>query len=103
MAGYGAVGSSPHFPLPRLLICSGCARLEQVGVIIFGAVRDTAVLGAMPIGIKALGAHPCKSHKDDQGGRADVVLTFGGVIWRPGAWVAADQDGIIVLPTRPSE
>lgn len=67
------------------------------GIIIHGACRDTAALKHMALGVKALGSHPCKSHKEAPG-EANVPVTFGGVTFEPGAWLAADEDGIIVSP-----
>jgi regulator of ribonuclease activity A len=67
------------------------------GVLINGVVRDSAALKKMSLGIKALGTHPCKSHKDHPGTIGEVV-SFGRVIFRPGEWLAADVDGVIVSP-----
>lgn len=44
------------------------------GVIIHGAVRDSAALSSLDIGIKALGTNPRKSAKNGAGER-DVPLT----------------------------
>jgi regulator of ribonuclease activity A len=66
------------------------------GLIIHGCVRDSAALRELPIGIKALGAHPKPSGKTG-GGELDVPVTFGGVTFQPGARVASDDDGIVVL------
>jgi regulator of ribonuclease activity A len=66
------------------------------GLIIHGCVRDSAELRALAIGIKALGTHPKPSSKDG-GGELDVPVTFGGVTFTPGARVASDDDGIVVL------
>ncbi|MFO7264015.1 MAG: ribonuclease [Bacillaceae bacterium G1] len=67
------------------------------GVIINGCVRDAAELSRMPIGILALASNPRKSVKQGKGER-DVILGFGGVIWQPGHWVYADEDGILLSP-----
>lgn len=65
------------------------------GVVINGAVRDVAVLRTLPLGIKALGSNPRKSTKTDQGS-VDVPVEFGGVTFRPGARLVADEDGVLV-------
>jgi regulator of RNase E activity RraA len=31
-----------------------------------------------------------------------VPVTFGGVTFVPGAWVMADEDGVVVVPERPA-
>jgi regulator of ribonuclease activity A len=66
------------------------------GLIVHGCVRDSAELQELAIGIKALGTHPKPSSKHG-GGELDVPVTFGGVTFIPGARVASDDDGIVVL------
>jgi regulator of ribonuclease activity A len=66
------------------------------GLIVHGCVRDSAELRELAIGIKALGTHPKPSSKHG-GGELDVPVTFGGVTFIPGARVASDDDGIVVL------
>lgn len=67
------------------------------GFIIYGCVRDTAELAKMPIGIFAVASNPRKSVKQGKGHR-DIPLSFGGVLWQPGHWVYADEDGVLVAP-----
>ena len=66
------------------------------GLIINGAVRDAATLKTIAIGIKALGTNPRKSTKTGSGDR-DVVITLGGVDFRPGDLAFSDDDGIVVV------
>jgi regulator of ribonuclease activity A len=66
------------------------------GIVLHGCVRDVAALRELPIGIKALGAIPRPSRKLGEG-EVDVPVTFGGVTFRPGAVLHADEDGIVVL------
>jgi len=65
------------------------------GIVVYGCIRDSAALSALPIGVKALGTHPVKTDKRGEGQR-DLVVRFGGVTFRPGDWLYADEDGIIV-------
>ncbi|REJ05856.1 RraA family protein [Microbacterium bovistercoris] len=65
------------------------------GVVIHGCVRDSVAIGRMPLGVKALGTNPRKSRKDGTG-EVDVVLSFGDVVFRPGARLYADEDGVLV-------
>jgi regulator of ribonuclease activity A len=67
------------------------------GVVVHGAVRDTAALARLDIGIKALGSNPRKSNKHGSGQR-DIPVAFGGAVFRPGATVVSDEDGLVVLP-----
>jgi len=66
-----------------------------VGVVVNGAIRDAGALGLINFGVKALATCPCKPGKSG-GGESEIPVTFGGVTFTPGEWLAADQDGIIV-------
>ncbi len=65
------------------------------GLVINGAVRDSSALSLLPLGIKALGTNPRKSGKKGCG-RTGGHVAFGGVTFRPGAMLYADEDGILV-------
>jgi regulator of ribonuclease activity A len=65
------------------------------GVIIHGCIRDSAELGRMDLGIRALGTMPLRSEKRGEGER-DVPVRFAGVTFRPGDFVFVDEDGIIL-------
>lgn len=65
------------------------------GVIVFGAIRDSAAIARMPIGVKALGTCPRKTEKRGQGLR-DVAVEFGGQVIRAGDWLCADHDGVVL-------
>jgi regulator of ribonuclease activity A len=65
------------------------------GVVIFGAVRDSAALAKMDFGVKALGTNPRRSEKRGAG-EPDVAVEFGGVTFTPGHWLYSDDDGIVI-------
>lgn len=65
------------------------------GIVVYGCIRDSAVIAKQAIGVRALDTHPRKSVKAGVGQR-DVVVTFGGVSFAPGEWLYADADGILV-------
>ncbi len=69
------------------------------GVVVNGSVRDLGELQSIDIGIKALGTYPRRSIKSGRGQR-DIPVTFAGVLFRPGDWVYADQDGLIVTDAK---
>jgi regulator of ribonuclease activity A len=69
------------------------------GVVVHGCVRDLAELAVCDVGIKALAATPRKSEKGLHTGHADRVVRFAGVAFRPGAWLYADTDGVVVSET----
>ncbi|MGP4015655.1 ribonuclease E activity regulator RraA [Saccharopolyspora sp. 5N708] len=66
------------------------------GVIINGAVRDSALLAEMDFGVKALGTNPRKSTKTGEG-TVDEVIELGGIRFVPGEHVVSDQDGVVVI------
>jgi len=66
------------------------------GILVYGYVRDARELAAQDVGIKALGTHPRKSEKGLHSAQEDKVVSFAGVSFRPGAWLYADADGVIV-------
>jgi regulator of ribonuclease activity A len=66
------------------------------GLVIDGAVRDVAELAQCELGIRALAAVPLPTERRDQGQR-DVVLQIRGVWVRPGDWLYADADGIVLM------
>jgi regulator of ribonuclease activity A len=68
------------------------------GVIIHGCIRDSAELGRMDLGLRALGTMPLRSDKRGEGER-NVPVRFAGVTFRPGEFVYVDEDGIIVSPS----
>lgn len=65
------------------------------GVVINGCVRDSVELSEMEIGILALASHPLPSGKSGEG-EVDAPVEFGGVVWTPGEYVYADEDGIVI-------
>jgi regulator of ribonuclease activity A len=67
------------------------------GVIVNGAVRDSAEMAGIDLGIKAIGVNPAKSDKKGEG-KVDVPVEIGGATFRPGDWVYCDEDGVLVAP-----
>lgn len=65
------------------------------GVIINGAIRDSAILKTLDIGVKALGTNPRKSTQTGSGEK-NVPVEIGGVVFSPGETVYSDQDGVVV-------
>jgi regulator of ribonuclease activity A len=65
------------------------------GLVIYGAVRDAAEIDACDLGVRALGTCPRRSVKRGAGER-DVLVAFLGVTIRPGDWLYADRDGLLV-------
>lgn len=72
-----------------------CAHRTIQGIIVNGCIRDSEDIGKMPLLVKALNTYPLKSSKRDPG-MSNVEVSFGGVSFKPGHWVYADKDGILV-------
>ena len=68
------------------------------GVVVHGCVRDSEELNACDLGVRALGLHPRRSEKRG-GGQRDVPVQCGGALIRPGEWIYADEDGVLVSTT----
>ena len=77
------------------MIAEAAVKNGWAGVIINGAVRDSSAIGELALGVKAVGTNPRKSSKAGEGEK-DVPVSFGGVEFRPGDSLWADEDGIVV-------
>ncbi|MCU7796923.1 MAG: ribonuclease E activity regulator RraA [Candidatus Thiodiazotropha sp. (ex Myrtea spinifera)] len=66
------------------------------GVVMYGCVRDSVEIGEMPLGVMAMATHPRKSVKKGVG-EVGGNVEFAGVIFKPGEWLYADEDGVVVL------
>lgn len=75
----------------------GALLLQQgwAGIVVNGAARDVENLRDMPVAVRALAACPVRPGKQGSGER-DVVVEFAGTVFRPGEWLYADENGIIV-------
>ncbi|GAB6856748.1 ribonuclease E activity regulator RraA [Microbacterium xylanilyticum] len=89
--GSGSLGTA----LMGDMIAESAVAHGWAGVVVHGAIRDSAAIGRLPIGVKALGTNPRKSGKTGTG-ETDIVLRFGDVEFRPGARLYADEDGVLV-------
>jgi len=69
------------------------------GLLIHGAVRDLAELRQIELGILALGHVPWPTDRQGQGLR-DLPLLIDGQPVRPGEWLYADEDGVLLSSER---
>jgi regulator of ribonuclease activity A len=100
--GSGAVlvvdgGGSLRTALVGDLIAAAARANGWAGLVLHGAVRDSAALTHLDLGVKALGTNPRKSAKSGAGA-VDIPVTFGHVTFQPGDILHADDDGIVLLP-----
>jgi regulator of ribonuclease activity A len=81
------------------LLAKKAATNRWSGFVIFGSIRDSGAIRTMSLGVKALATCPLKTDKRNEGQR-DLAVRFGGVTFNPGAWLYADEDGVIVARRR---
>ncbi len=91
-------GGSVRRALVGGTLAMAAAKNGWAGIVVDGAVRDAAELAAAGIGIKALALMPMRSVKRGEGQR-ELPVEIQGVPVRPGDWLYADADGIVVSAT----
>ncbi|WP_419834725.1 ribonuclease E activity regulator RraA [Endozoicomonas atrinae] len=69
------------------------------GIIVYGCIRDVEVIAQLPLGVKALAAHPMKTDKKGLG-ETDIPVRFHGADFFPGHFLYADLNGIVVSADR---
>ena len=83
--------------------CLGDMLAEQAskngwaGIVMYGCIRDVDEIMVTDIGVQALGVHPMKTEKRGLG-EINVPVTFAGITFKPGDYLYADNNGIIVAP-----
>jgi len=86
----------------RRALCGGNIAAEAQGYgwagLVFNAcIRDSHEFAELDFGVKALGTTAMRPRVDGIG-RAGETLYFGGIAIRPGDYLYADQDAVIVAP-----
>ncbi|PUE08537.1 ribonuclease [Limnohabitans sp. T6-5] len=76
-------------------LAAAAERNGWAGIVINGCVRDAAELAVTALGIRALALHPMPTLRADQG-QQGVAVFIQGVCVRPGDWLYADADGMVV-------
>jgi regulator of ribonuclease activity A len=103
MPGHGSVlvidgGASLRRALVGGNIAASAAKNGWAGVVVNGCVRDSAELAQCDVGIRALALMPMPTDRKHAGER-DVAVNVQGVWIKPGEWLVADEDGIVVMPS----
>lgn len=85
----------------RRALCGGNIAAEAdaagwEGLIFHGCVRDQHEYTELRMGVKALGTTPMRPRTDGIA-KINVPVTFGGITIKPGDYLYADKDGVIVL------
>lgn len=90
-------GGSMRCALLGDMIAENAMKNGWLGIIIYGCVRDVDAIAALDIGIQALNSMPIKSVRQGRGD-LNIDISFGGVTFRPGEFVYADNNGVIISP-----
>ncbi|MDF1644331.1 MAG: ribonuclease E activity regulator RraA [Pseudomonadales bacterium] len=90
-------GGSMRRALLGDMLAEKAAEMGWSGIIVYGCIRDVDVIAQTDLGVQALASHPMKTDKRGIGDK-NVEVTFGGVCFKPGEYVYADNNGIIVSP-----
>jgi regulator of ribonuclease activity A len=72
---------------------------NYAGIVVNGYIRDTFQIGNIPVALYALGTCPRKSIPETRGER-NIPVHFGDIAFRPGDYLYADTDGVIVTPEK---
>lgn len=101
-AGNGRVmvvdaGASTRHALVGDLVAGAAQTNGWAGIIIMGAVRDSAALGQLDIGILALATTPRKSVRNNEG-QVGIPVRIGEVRVDSGDYIVADEDGALCFP-----
>ena len=75
---------------------AAAAKNGWAGVVVDGCVRDVIELAQCSVGLRALAAMPLPTEKRQEGQR-DIPVQIQGVWVRPGDWLYADEDGMVVM------
>ena len=68
------------------------------GVIVNGCVRDVEILETMDLGVMAIGVTPRSTIKKGEGS-ANIPVTCQGLQVKPGDYLYADRNGLLLSPT----
>jgi len=74
-----------------------CIGRKIAGVVINGAIRDTANIRQMKFPAFAGLITPCAGEPKGHG-MIDIPITIGGQYIRCGDWIIGDDDGVVVIP-----
>lgn len=91
-------GGSLRCALLGDMLAEKAAKNGWEGLLIYGCIRDVDVIAQTDVGVQALASHPKKTEKRGVG-ELNLPVTFGGVTFRPGDYLYADNNGVIISPS----
>ena len=77
------------------MLAEKAAKNGWEGIVVYGCIRDVDVIMETDLGVQALATHPRKTEKKGIG-EMNVPVKFGGVTIKPGQYIYADNNGVIV-------
>ena len=77
------------------LIAEAGVKNNWSGIVINGYIRDVDIIRTLNLGVLALGTYPTKSEKRGLGDLG-IEVTFGGLTFKPGQYVYADNNGLLL-------
>ncbi len=77
------------------LIAEAGEKNNWSGIVINGYIRDVDIIRTLDIGVQALGTYPVKSKKRGLG-KLGIAISFGGLTFKPGQYVYADNNGLLL-------
>ncbi len=102
LAGNGKVlvvdgGGSLRRALLGDMLAEKAAKNGWEGLVVYGCIRDVDVIAQTALGVQALASHPMKTDKRGIGD-LNVVVSFAGLTFKPGDYLYADNNGVIIAP-----
>jgi len=91
-------GGSLRCALLGDMLAEKAAKNGWEGLVVYGGIRDVDVIAQIDLGVQALASHPMKSTRRGVG-ELNVAVTFAGVTFRPGEFIYADNNGVIISPS----
>ncbi len=67
------------------------------GLVMYGCVRDVDEIAQMNLGVQAQASIPLRSIRKGKG-ELNLSISFGGVTFKPGNYLYADNNGIVLAP-----
>ncbi|WP_416423320.1 ribonuclease E activity regulator RraA [Pseudomonas sp. App30] len=91
-------GGSLRCALLGDMLADKAAKSGWEGLVIYGCIRDVDAIAQTDVGVQALASHPLRTEKRGLGD-LNVPVTFAGVTFKPGEFIYADNNGVIVSPS----
>ncbi|MBV1870307.1 MAG: ribonuclease E activity regulator RraA [Gammaproteobacteria bacterium] len=90
-------GGSLRCALLGDLIAEKAVENGWAGLVIYGCIRDVDAIAELKLGVQAVNCTPIKSVRKGRGD-LNIDITFGGVTFKPGYFIYADNNGVIISP-----